>query len=141
MVTAMHGQRVVIDVQLLLSPLVNGMNLAPRVVPAILDQRPNDNDVITSLRHAKRIMKCLARCLGKLQRHRVCTDNLHHEGAVPILTVAVIQNVLKSRMCSKAGSSVSRMWVSPSLGRPMWSTVPLTVKHGAMIFRRSGWYT
>jgi hypothetical protein len=74
------------------------MNFAPRVVPAILDKRPDDNDVIADLRHAKRIMKCLARRLGNLQCHRVCADNLHHEGAILILTVAVIQNVLKSRI-------------------------------------------
>ncbi len=66
MVTAMQHRRVVIGVPLLLSPIVNGMNLAPRVVPAILDKRPNDDDVIANLRHAKRIMKCLARRLGNL---------------------------------------------------------------------------
>lgn len=71
MVTAMQGRRVVIGVHLFLSPLVNGMNLTPRVVPAILDQRPNDDDVIADLRHARRIMKCLARRLGNLQCHRV----------------------------------------------------------------------
>jgi hypothetical protein len=49
MVTTMQCQRVVIGVHLLLSPLVHRMNLAPRVVPAILDQRPNDDDVIADL--------------------------------------------------------------------------------------------
>ena len=60
MVTAMQGRRVVIGVHPFLSPLVNGMNLAPRVMPAILDKRPNDDDVIADFRHVKRIVKSLA---------------------------------------------------------------------------------
>ena len=135
MVAAMQGRRVVIGVRLFLSPLVNGMNPAPRVVPAILNQRPNNDDVIADLRHAKRIVKGLTRGLGNLQGHRVRADDLHHEGPVLILTVSVIQNVLEGRI-----ESESDVRVPVPCSKHVFDRAA-TVKHGAMIFRRSGRYT
>lgn len=44
-------------------------DLTPRVMPAMLDEWPNDDDLIADLRDVKWIVKCLARGLGNLQCH------------------------------------------------------------------------
>ena len=112
--SGIQGQWVVIGVHCSPTPFATRRRDESRATSGARDPRQaaQCDDVIANLRHAKRIMKCLARRLGNLQCHRVCADNLHHEGAVLIQTVAVIQNVLKSRIECEPDVGISVPWLT-----------------------------